>query len=72
MHVLAALSKRFPKYWVGAFLRYDWLGGAEFDDSPLVRRQNYLAGGFGIAWMIGESKTTRRVEPDGRSSLPLG
>lgn len=61
-HVLAALSKRFPKYWVGAFLRYDWLGGAVFDDSPLVRRQNYLAGGFGIAWMIGESK--RRVETD--------
>lgn len=61
-HVLAALSKRFPKYWVGAFLRYDWLGGAVFDDSPLVRRQSYLAGGFGIAWMIGESK--RRVETD--------
>lgn len=60
MHVLAALSKRFPKYWVGAFLRYDWLGGAEFDDSPLVRRQSYLAGGFGFAWMIGESK--RKVE----------
>ena len=64
MHVLAALSKRFPKYWVGAFLRYDWLGGAEFDDSPLVRRQNYLAGGFGFAWMIGESKRRVTVEPD--------
>jgi MipA family protein len=62
MHVLAALSKRFPKYWVGAFLRYDWLGGAEFEDSPLVRRTHYVAGGFGIAWMIGESK--RRVEAD--------
>lgn len=60
MHALAALSKRFPKYWVGAFLRYDWLGGAEIDDSPLVRRRSYLAGGFGIAWMIGESK--RKVE----------
>lgn len=64
MHVLAALSKRFPQYWVGAFLRYDWLGGAEFDDSPLVRRQNSLAGGFGIAWMIGESKRRVTVEPD--------
>lgn len=59
MHALAALSKRFPRYWFGAFLRYDWLGGAEFEDSPLVRRQHSLAGGFGIAWMIGESK--RRV-----------
>lgn len=62
MHVLAALSKRFPKYWVGAFMRYDWLGGTQFEDSPLVRRENYLAGGIGIAWMLGESK--RRVETD--------
>ena len=62
MHVLAAVSKRFPNYWFGAFLRYDWLGGAEFANSPLMRRDNYLAGGFGIAWMIGESK--RRVTTD--------
>jgi outer membrane protein len=62
MHVLAAVSKRFPKYWFGAFLRYDWLGGAEFANSPLMRRENYLAGGFGIAWMIRESK--RRVTTD--------
>ena len=62
MHVLAAVSKRFPNFWFGAFLRYDWLGGAEFADSPLMRRENYLAGGFGIAWMIRESK--RRVTTD--------
>jgi len=62
MHVLASVSKRFPKYWFGAFLRYDWLGGAEFDDSPLVRRESSLAGGFGFAWMIRESK--RRVITD--------
>lgn len=62
MHVLAAVSKRFPSFWFGAFLRYDWLGGAEFADSPLMRRENYLAGGFGVAWMIGESK--RRVTTD--------
>jgi outer membrane scaffolding protein for murein synthesis (MipA/OmpV family) len=64
MHVLAALSKRFPKYWVGAFLRYDWLGGAEFEDSPLVRRQSSLAGGFGFAWMIGESKRRVTIDDD--------
>jgi MipA family protein len=60
VHVLAAISKRFPKYWVGAFLRYDWLGEAEFADSPLLRRDHYLAVGIGFAWMIGESK--RKVE----------
>jgi MipA family protein len=62
MHMLAGLSKRFPKYWVGAFVRYDWLGGATFEDSPLVRTKHSIAGGFGIAWMIGESK--RRVATD--------
>jgi len=62
MHALAALSKRYPKYWVGAFVRYDWLGGAKFEDSPLVRTKSSIAGGFGIAWMIGESK--RHVQTD--------
>ncbi|MFL6578804.1 MAG: MipA/OmpV family protein [Povalibacter sp.] len=55
-HMIAALSKRFPKYWIGAYVRYDALSGAAFDDSPLVKSKHYLAGGFGIAWMIGESK----------------
>lgn len=59
-HVVAAISKHFPRYWVGAYLRYDNLHNAVFEDSPLVRRQNYVTGGFGIAWMIGES--TRMVE----------
>jgi outer membrane scaffolding protein for murein synthesis (MipA/OmpV family) len=62
MHALVGLSKRYPNYWVGAFLRYDWLGGAEFEDSPLVRTKSSVAGGFGIAWMIRESK--RRVDVD--------
>jgi outer membrane scaffolding protein for murein synthesis (MipA/OmpV family) len=55
---ITALSKRFPKYWVGAFLRYDTLQGAAFDDSPLVKQKYYVSGGIGIAWMIGESKHT--------------
>ena len=55
-HVIAAISKRFPKYWVGAYVRYDNLRNAAFEDSPLVRQQNYVTGGIGIAWMIGKSK----------------
>jgi outer membrane protein len=58
--LLAAASKRFPTYWVGAFVRYDALAGATFLPSPLVRRHDYWAGGVGIAWMIG--KSDRRVE----------
>ena len=58
---LVALSKRFPRYWVGAFARYDWLSGAVFEPSPLVRSRNYWFGGFGIAWLIGQS--SRMVDP---------
>jgi outer membrane protein len=61
-HFLFSLSKRFETYWVGAYMRYDVLSNAEFADSPLMRRSSYLAGGFGVAWMIGESK--RKVESD--------
>jgi outer membrane protein len=52
---LAAVSKRFPNYWVGAFVRYDALSGAAFAGSPLVRRQSAVFGGVGIAWIIGQS-----------------
>lgn len=62
MHFLTSLSKRFPDYWIGAYMRYDTLSGAAFDDSPLVRSKHYLSGGFGIAWMIGQSK--RMVESE--------
>lgn len=57
---IAALSRRFPKFWIGAFVRYDVLAGAAFIDSPLVRSHGYWAGGFGFAWMVG--KSTRLVE----------
>lgn len=62
MQVLTSLSKKFPTYWVGAYLRYDNLNNARFEDSPLVRSQHYLAGGIGIAWMIRESQ--RKVEAE--------
>jgi MipA family protein len=52
---LAAVSKRFPSFWVGGFVRYDTLSGAVFGDSPLVKRNNYLAGGVAVAWILGES-----------------
>jgi outer membrane protein len=53
--VLTSLSRRFPGFWVGAFVRYDTLSGAGFADSPLVRTNGYWAAGIGIAWMIGKS-----------------
>jgi outer membrane scaffolding protein for murein synthesis (MipA/OmpV family) len=52
---LAALWKRFPRWWVGGFVRYDALAGAAFEDSPLVRTRGYLAAGLAVAWVFAES-----------------
>ena len=60
--LLLAISKRFPNYWVGAYLRHDWLQRASFIDSPLVQQQGYWAGGIGIVWMIRAS--SRMVDSD--------
>ena len=55
MQFLAALSKRYPKFWVGGFARYDTLRNAAFESSPLVTSKRYAAAGFGISWILGES-----------------
>jgi hypothetical protein len=52
---IAALSKRFPSYWVGGFVRLDTLAGATFEASPLVRQNESFAAGFAIAWILGKS-----------------
>jgi MipA family protein len=52
---LAALSKRFPKFWVGAYMRYDTLAGASFLDSPLIQTRRYWTAGIGFAYMIRQS-----------------
>ncbi len=54
---LMSVSKRYSKYWLGAFVRWDSLNGAVFADSPLVRSENYFAAGVGIAWILRESST---------------
>ena len=53
--VLAALSKRYPKFWAGAYVRYDTLAGASFESSPLVKSRSYWSAGLGVAWMINHS-----------------
>ena len=53
----AAVSKRFDRYWVGAFLRYDTLAGASFANSPLVERKNAVSAGFAVTWVFGQSST---------------
>ena len=52
---LAATSRRFGNTWVGAFVRYDSLRGATFDDSPLLRRNSALTFGLGVSWILATS-----------------
>lgn len=47
--------------WIGAFLRYDNVSGAVFDDSPLVRRSGNFSAGVVIGWFIARSKTMVEV-----------
>jgi outer membrane protein len=59
---LVSLTRRFPEYWIGAYLRHDSLEGAAFAPSPLVKRDGYWSGGVAFVWMIGKSQ--RLVESD--------
>ena len=54
---IAAVSKRFPTYWVGGFMKWDTLKNAAFADSPLVKTKQYFTTGFAISWIFAESKT---------------
>jgi outer membrane scaffolding protein for murein synthesis (MipA/OmpV family) len=60
MRGLVAVSRRFPGTWVGAFLRYDDLGGARFADSPLVTQRRQWSGGIAVSWIFATS--SERVE----------
>ena len=55
-------SRRFGAVWVGAFVRAYALGGATFDDSPLVQQRSALYAGIGFAYVFAESQTL--VESD--------
>jgi MipA family protein len=60
MFALASVSRRFSRYWVGGFMRYDTLKGTVFEDSPLVRRQQSYMAGIAFAWVFAQSD--RKVE----------
>ena len=62
MQLIAAVSKRFPRFWIGGFARYDTLRSAVFESSPLVTSKRYVAAGVGVSWILGESSQRVEVE----------
>jgi len=47
-------SRRFGQVWFGGFIRYDDLLDSEITDSPLVKDEQNLSAGLGLAWVISE------------------
>lgn len=54
--VTLGLQKWLGSYWLGAFLRYDTLQGAVFNDSPLVQQQHYYAVGAAVIKLLAVSQ----------------
>jgi len=56
--VTLGLERRLgPRLWLGGALRYDYLGGAVFADSPLVRQEHSLTGALVFTWFFARSRT---------------
>jgi outer membrane scaffolding protein for murein synthesis (MipA/OmpV family) len=59
---LVAVSRKFPSFWFGAFVRADTLAGSELASSPLVRQKASYAAGVAVTWMLGQSERMVTVE----------
>lgn len=52
MRAGVTLRKRFPRFWVGLFVRHHNLSGAVYQDSPLVETRHSTMVGGGISWIF--------------------
>ena len=51
-----SLSKRFDKIYFGLFAKYDYLKGAVFMDSPLVKKDDSFILGVALSWVFKTSE----------------
>lgn len=49
--------RRFKDTLIASLIRYDRLTGAAFEDSPLVKTDNYFSAGVTLTWFFAKSKT---------------
>ena len=54
--LVSTLTRREGRLWTGVYLRANWLAGAEFEDSPLVRSRTAVTGGVAVTWVFASSK----------------
>ena len=50
------LRKRYKQFIFNAFVSADFLQGASFEDSPLVKRETTMMSGFNVSWIFFKSK----------------
>jgi outer membrane scaffolding protein for murein synthesis (MipA/OmpV family) len=67
--VAFGVSRNFRDFRVSSSLRYDWLAGAAFEDSPLVKTDSYFSVGVTLTWFFAKSKTLVTRRPDGDTPL---
>lgn len=60
--VTIGLSKTYKQFIFNAFISADFLQGASFEDSPLVKRETSIMSGLGISWILYQSKKMVNVE----------
>jgi outer membrane scaffolding protein for murein synthesis (MipA/OmpV family) len=62
MQATLAVSRRYHRMWVGAFVRWDTVSDAVYVSSPLVRQDETLTAGLAVVWRLKESE--QRVDVD--------
>ena len=55
-------KKAYEKFIFNAFVSADFLQGASFEDSPLVKRESSIMSGISVSWIFFKSAKTVNVE----------
>jgi outer membrane protein len=54
--VATTFSKRVDNIWIGGFLRGNFINGAAYENSPVVKKEFSWLGGVAISWVFIDSK----------------
>ena len=58
----AGLSKAYKQFIFSTFVSADFLKGATFEDSSLVKRDTTIMSGISVSWIFFKSEKTVNVE----------
>jgi len=57
------LNKQYKRFIFGTFVNVDFLQGAAFEDSPLVKSRTSILGGFTVTYIFYQSKRMTTTDP---------